>query len=43
VPFLQLAIAGKVDALVTGDADLLVPARLRGLAIITPAQAIERL
>jgi predicted nucleic acid-binding protein len=43
VPFLQLAIAGKVDALVTGDADLLVPAPLRGLAIITPAQAIERL
>lgn len=43
VPFLQLAMAAKTDALVTGDADLLVLAPLRGLAIITPAQAIERL
>jgi len=43
IPFLQLAIAAKTDALVTGDADLLVLASLRGLAIITPAQAIERL
>ena len=43
IPFLQLAIAAKTDALVTGDADLLVLAPLRGLAIITPAQAIERL
>lgn len=43
VPFLQLAIAAKIDALITGDADLLVLAPLRGVAIITPAQAIERL
>jgi putative PIN family toxin of toxin-antitoxin system len=43
VPFLQLALAAKVDALVTGDSDLLVPAPVRGLTIITPAQAIERL
>lgn len=43
VPFLQLAVAAKADALVTGDADLLVLAPARGLAIITPAQAIEQL
>ena len=43
LPFLQLALAARADALVTGDGDLLVPAPLRGLAIITPAQAIERL
>ena len=43
VPFLQLALAAKADALVTGDADLLVLAPMRGLAILTPAQAIERL
>jgi len=43
VPFLQLAFAAKADALVTGDADLLVLAPLHGLAIITPAEAIERL
>ena len=43
VPFLQLALAAKADALVTGDADLLILAPVRGLAIITPAQAIERL
>jgi putative PIN family toxin of toxin-antitoxin system len=43
VPFLQLALAAKVDALITGDADLLILAPMRGLAIITPAQAIERM
>ncbi len=43
VPFLQLAIAAKADALVTGDADLLVLAPVRELAIITPAEAIARL
>ena len=43
VPFLQLAMAAETDALVTGDADLRMLAPLRGLAIITPAQAIERL
>lgn len=43
LPFLQLALAAKADALVTGDADLHVLAPLRGLAILTPAQAIERL
>lgn len=43
VPFLQLALAAKGDALVTGDADLLVVAPLREPAIITPAEAIARL
>ena len=43
VPFLQLAMAAKADALLTGDADLLVLAPIPGFDIITPAQAIERL
>lgn len=43
LPFLQLALAAKADALVTGDADLLVLAPVRKLAIITPAAAIARL
>jgi predicted nucleic acid-binding protein len=34
-------LATKADALVTGDADLLVLAPVLGLAIITPAQAVE--
>lgn len=43
VPFLELALAAKSDALVTGDADLLMLAPSRGLAIITPAQAIAQI
>lgn len=43
VPFLQLAMAAKADALLTGDADLLVLAPIPGFDIITPALAIERL
>ena len=43
VPFLQLALAAKADALITGDADLLVLAPLCSFDIITPAQAIEQL
>lgn len=43
VPFLHLALAEKADALVTGDADLHALAPLRGLRILTPAAAIERL
>lgn len=42
-PFLQLAYAAIANALVTGDADLLVLAPVRKLEIITPAQAIARL
>lgn len=38
-PFLLLALAGRADALVTGDQDLLVLARsLEGLAILNPAE-----
>lgn len=43
VPFLQLALAARADALVTGDADLQVLAPVRGFEIITPGLAIERL
>jgi putative PIN family toxin of toxin-antitoxin system len=43
LPFLQLTLAAQADALVTGDADLLVLAPVRGLAIITLAQAIQQL
>ena len=42
-PFLELVLAAGANALVTGDTDLMVLAPLRGSAIITPAQAIERL
>lgn len=43
LPFLQLALASNADALVTGDADLLVLAPLRGIALLTPGHAIQRL
>lgn len=41
--FLQLAVAAKASARVSGDNDLPVPAPRRDPAILTPAQAIERL
>ncbi|MGA9422104.1 MAG: putative toxin-antitoxin system toxin component, PIN family [Rhodanobacteraceae bacterium] len=43
VPFLQLALAAKADALITGDSDLLTLAPLRRVKIITPARAIDHL
>lgn len=43
LPFLQLAFSARADALVTGDADLLVLAPLRSLALLTPAEAIAHL
>ena len=43
LPFLQLAFAARADALVSGDTDLLVLGPLPHVALITPAQAIERL
>ena len=43
LPFLQLAFAAGADALVSGDTDLLALASLPHIALITPAQAIERL
>lgn len=42
-PFLQLAVAGKADALVTGDADLLALAPVFDVAILTAQQALELL
>jgi putative PIN family toxin of toxin-antitoxin system len=43
IPFLQLMLAARADALVTGDADLLVIAERSKLRILTPAQAVELL
>ena len=43
LPFLQLAYAAKADALITGDADLLVLASLSRVPLLTPAQAVEQL
>ena len=41
VPFLQLAIAGKADYLVTGYQDLLSLAKAASCSIVTPAQVLE--
>jgi putative PIN family toxin of toxin-antitoxin system len=35
--FLELAVNGGADIMVSGDADLLVLARFRGIPIVTPA------
>ena len=43
VPFLQLAIAGKADYLVTGDGDLLSLARKFSCPIITAGQFLTKL
>ena len=42
-PFLELAIAGNADALVTGDNDLLALAPYFPVPIITPRELRERL
>ena len=42
-PFLELALAGHADALITGDNDLLVLANEFSIPIITPRQLRERL
>lgn len=42
-PFLQLAIAGKAQFLVTGNADLLILAQEFSLPIVTAAQLLQRL
>jgi len=39
---LALALAAKVDCIVSGDNDLLVLETFQGIAIITPAQALLR-
>lgn len=43
LPFLQLAFASAADALISGDADLLVLAAKSRIPILTPAQAIALL
>lgn len=41
-PFLELAIAGRAAVLVSGDRDLLAPARQTRFAILTPAEFLDR-
>ena len=40
--FLEVAVHGRADAIVTGDADLLALHPFRGIAILTPAAYLER-
>jgi putative PIN family toxin of toxin-antitoxin system len=39
--FLELAVDGRVDAIVTGDSDLLELHPFRGIAILTPADYLN--
>ena len=43
VPFLQLAIVGKADFLVTGDEDLLSLAKGMSCPVITPDRFLDRI
>lgn len=40
--FLEVAVHGRADVIVTGDADLLAMNPYRGIAILTPAEYLER-
>jgi putative PIN family toxin of toxin-antitoxin system len=40
--FLEAAVNGGADAIITGDKDLLVLNRFAGIAIVTPATFLER-
>lgn len=40
--FLEAAVSGRADALVTGDGDLLALHPFRDIAILTPAAYVER-
>jgi putative PIN family toxin of toxin-antitoxin system len=40
--FLELALSGKADVIVTGDADLLCLHPWRGIAILTPADYLAQ-
>lgn len=40
--FLEVAVHGRADAIVTGDRDLLDLNPFRGIAILTPAEYLER-
>jgi predicted nucleic acid-binding protein len=41
--FLEVAVNGKADALITGDTDLLVLDPLEGIPIITPAACLTKI
>ncbi len=40
--FLELAVHGRADAIITGDRDLLDLNPFRGIAILTPAEYLQR-
>jgi putative PIN family toxin of toxin-antitoxin system len=40
--FLEVAVHGRADVIVTGDTDLLALNPFRGIAILTPAEYLER-
>ncbi len=40
--FLEVALNGRADAIITGDADLLAFHRWRGIEILSPATYLER-
>jgi putative PIN family toxin of toxin-antitoxin system len=40
--FLEVAVHGRADAIVTGDKDLLALHPFRGIAILTPAEYLQR-
>jgi putative PIN family toxin of toxin-antitoxin system len=40
--FLEVAVHGHADLIVTGDADLLALNPFQGIAILTPAEYLER-
>ena len=40
--FLEVAVHGRADAIVTGDSDLLVLNPFRGIAILTPREYLDR-
>jgi putative PIN family toxin of toxin-antitoxin system len=40
--FLEVAVHGRADLIVTGDTDLLTLNPFRGIAILTPAEYLER-
>ena len=42
-PFLEAAVSGRADVLVSGDADLLVLHPFRGIPVLTPAAFLERM
>ena len=39
--FLELAVTGRADVIVTGDRDLLALNPFRSIAIITPAEVVQ--